>query len=506
MRRRRRESEEEEQQQEARQARGHEVAAPVDPVNEQVLLAAAAVDVGARNELARLPPDSFLVDEHRALAAGLRELVHRGLDYDPATLQRVVGDKVDVSYLQKLAEMRPQSPPNLGFHLKALLWDRQRVLAVTGPVAALLEAARDPTAAPERVKALARHVGEAFGQHGASFLATAADVIAASDAAIDRAERGGGVYPFGLAGLDNFDDGQPRMIPGAGPGKLTTISGISGGGKTTLAARLMLGIARQRRTVLYGAWEVKAHEMLDLMTEMSLAEEESHWPPAERQGWTRTAVITGRDAAGDRFFTPERRKRFAERREAICQWVKFMHNPFRRSGQGKITNERNLDVVRQHIQDSGAEVVVLDLWMRALRYLEDNDVREALVSQQAMAEEMGVHAVLVHQQRLKDIEARSDPRPTREGNMGTSAWIDVSDAVIAPHIPGLFKNIPNDRMEIYVLKQRHGPWPLAVEFDYDPATGVIRNGRDMEYQPAGEASGLDDFAPVKPKEKNRRRR
>ena len=500
MRRRRREEEQEQQR-----PAPTEASVPIDQVNEQVLLAAAVVDVADRKDLVdRLPEDAFLVDVHRAIWAGMRELVHRGLDYDAATLQRIVGREDVVSYLGKLVEVREGAPRgNLKFHVDAVLWDRQRALAITGPIAALVEAVRDPKAAPERVRALARHVSDSFASgHGHSWLVTPEQLGAASSAELDRVARGEGVFPYGIEALDHDEQGKPLMVPGAKPGKLTVISGMSGGGKTTIAAHLLLGLARGRRTPLYCAFEVTPKDMLHLMTAISLAESEADLPAEEQEGWSRAAVFSGIDAAGGSFFTPARRKAFDERRDAIAKRVRFMSNPFRRRAGAKVNNDSNLDLLQQHVQDSGADVFVVDLWLRTLRYKDDDAVEEALWRQQAMAEEMGAHAILLHQQRLKDIEQRPDKRPTREGIKGTSAWVDVADAILAPHIPSLFKRVPDDTFELLCLKQRDGRWPFALAFDYCPRRGMSWRGREVPYDPPGEAGGIDDFvAPARPRRK-----
>jgi len=43
-------------------------------------------------------------------------------------------------------------------------------------------------------------------------------------------------------------------------------------------------------------------------------------------------------------------------------------------------------------------------------------------------------------------------------------------------------------LEVDVLKQRRGPWPLAVEFDWDGERGLITGGRPIPYEQPGESS------------------
>jgi hypothetical protein len=170
-----------------------------------------------------------------------------------------------------------------------------------------------------------------------------------------------------------------------------------------------------------------------------------------------------------------------ERMHLIHPWVRFMKNPFRQRGT-KRSNERNLDIMQEQIADSGCEVFIADLWKRCLVQTDPDDEEEALIRQQAMCEEMGVHAILVQQQRLKDIEARPDKRPTREGIKGSGAWVEVADNIIGVHRPALWKPVTDNVLEIDVLKQRYGKWPLAIEFDWDPDRGMVSGGRSVEYE------------------------
>ena len=119
-----------------------------------------------------------------------------------------------------------------------------------------------------------------------------------------------------------------------------------------------------------------------------------------------------------------------------------------------------------------------------------------------MVDEAKVHAILLAQQRLKDVEQRTDKRPTREGIMGSSEWVQIADTILALHRPALFKAIADDKLELVVWKQRKGPWPLCVEFDWDPEFGSIEGGRSMPFQHIGEQSNdFDDAMMAKPKRK-----
>lgn len=458
-----------------------ELVVPHDVVGEQVLLAAAALDAKARETLlSKLTPDVFVDEQHRVLWSALGELHRQRLEYDPATLQRLVGDRARVGYLAELCELRPEVPKDLGWHVDQVLWDRQRINAAIGPIKSLLEALRNPSEAPERVRALARHVGDSFaGKSGSGrWLSDPSELVRSQTEEIKRRIAGHAAYPYGIRGLDfDLEKDELRMLPGAAPGQVTVLTGTSGGGKSTLAAHLTLGLARQKRRVLYGSWEMGGGMTLELLACISL-------------NMSRTNLIQGN-------ITPEEYGKLEDRMGVIAQYVRFMKNPFRRTRGDSIrkehANERNLDIVQEHIADSGCDVFIGDLWKRALKDASPEAEEEALYRQQAMAEEMHCHCILLQQQRLKDIEQRADKRPTREGIKGSSAWVDIADTIIATHRPAQWKTIADNKLEIFILKQRYGRWPLGVEFDWDGSLGSISGGRSILYEAVGtQQSGSDE--------------
>lgn len=470
--------------------KGGTLVIPHDVAGEQVLLAAAAVDwegSGARL-LDRLPPDALLDERHRAIWAGMREMRLRRLAFDPATLQRIVGDRASVQYLAGLAELRPDPPADLDYHLGCVEWDRQRVALATGPLPALLEALQNPAEAQDRVRSLARSVGEALlgGAGAGRWLHDQGEIVRAQMAEVRKRVAGHANWPYGLKGLDqDLEKGSRRMLPGAAPGQITVVTGTSGSGKTTLTAHLVLGLARQGRRVLYGAWEMTGGMTLELLACLSL-------------GWSRSVLMEGARDTGavdedgravfEPLLTPEDLAALEDRMAVIGERVRFMKNPFRRGrGQAKKSgkdwgaNERNLDTVHEHIADSGCEVFVGDLWKRCLVDVSPEAEEEALYRQQAMLEELQVHGILLQQQRLKDIEQRSDKRPTREGIKGSGAWTEVADTILAPHRPAQWKRMDDDHLELFVLKQRYGVYPLGVEFDWVADTGAVSGGRSIAY-------------------------
>lgn len=501
----------EKEHEERSKIREYTIDVPNDPINEQVVLAAMIVDEEVRARLVKqFPPDAFYADEHRAIAAGLAELERRKLAYDPATLARIAPE-VDIRRLEHLADARPDVPKNLDFHLDTLSWDWQRAQLTKGPLSALLEAVQNPKETPERVKALCRQIGTAIdGEHGrARYLRDPKEVVREAMQSIRKRMEGEAHFPYGIPSLDFFErgaqdakgrdiSGQRRIRPGAAPGTINMVTAVSGSGKSTFMGHLGLGLARQRRRVLYGAWEEEAPVTMEFIAVLSL-------------GWSRSRMLDGTsnrmriDGEGFEPLTHEELVTLEDRMDAIAKYVRFFDNPFqrnRRTTGRRSTNDDHLDIIQDHLEESGAEVFFADLWQRCLIDTSPDDERHALFRQLAIANEQRIHAVIAHQQRAKDIEARPDKRPTREGIIGSGAWLDICWTVMAPHLPAKWKRVPDNTLELYILKQRSGAWPLCVEFDWDPELGSIENGRSISVDSKGEDNN-EAFAP--PKGKGRRR-
>lgn len=486
------------------EAKGAKVVLPFDATNEAVLVAAAYLDPSVRSVLLmRLVPDHFQQKEHRDIWTAFLEVERRKLDLDIALIEQLAGASAS-RYLTELIEIRPDAPKNLAYHIANLLWDHARATAARGPIPSFIEALRDPKAEPERVRGLARAIGHCFdGYEDRKYLYDPSSLVRDQMKEVEARVAGRATWEYGIPGLDFYERFGPReewrrrMLPGAAPGQITVVTGISGGGKTTFTAHIVLGLAfpgwlngdfdSPGRKVLYGAWEMSGGMTLELLSCISL-------------GWSRSELVEGRGPVA----TPEGRAELQTRMALLATRIRIMGNPFRRRTGEKTSNERNLDIVQGYIADSGCEVFIGDLWKRCLRSTEPDDEEEALIRTQAMGEDLRIHQVLLQQQRLKDIESRPDKRPTREGIKGSGAWIEVADTIIAPHRPALFKRVADDKLEVFVLKQRYGRWPLGVEFDWDPDCGLVRGGRPIEYDRPGEQNEVDQAAGLAGKMRNKR--
>lgn len=282
------------------------------------------------------------------------------------------------------------------------------------------------------------------------------------------------------------------MVPGVAPGKTTIITGVPGSGKSLLAAIVALAQAEAGRRVIYGAWEMGSESTLDLLAIMRL-------------GWSRYALATGA-------VTDEQAVMLDEARAWVQQHVRFMDVPgaprvvSNVAARGeRATNDRALDQVHGVIVEAGADVFIADLWKRCLRRTEPDEEEHALVRQQAVFDATRCHGVILQQQRHKDVEQRPDKRPTREGIKGSGAYAEIADTILGVHRPALWKAVDDVTIEIDVLKQRWGQWPLAVEFDYDGDLARITGGKTIAYDVTGSSLPGDDFlAPAMPGRKRRR--
>lgn len=450
---------------------------PHDAINEMVVIAAVIVDESARKRyLASIPADSFYGAGHSAIWSGLQELQRRQLSYDPATLKGLVPD-VDTRYVENLVKSRPEAPPNLRHHVELIQWDRARIELVNGPLVDLIEAVQDQKCPPEHLRSLTSRLNSVLGNYGTQqYLRNSSELIREQSAKLTARREGIAVYPYGIPGIDNYESGhemagRPRLLPGTAPGMVTVVTGLSGSGKSTTTLNAISGMFDANRRVLVGAWEQGEGMTLEILA-------------AIRLGFNRRDLIEGA-------YTAEDQKRLEEEMERVCERVRFFRLPFGEARGKSGFNDRNMDLIQQVVADSGCDVFVADLFRRALKETSPDDEEQALYRMQAMAQELNAHFILVQQQKSKEVEARRDPRPTRDNIKGSSAWVDIADQILAWHRPAQWKDVPDNTIEGLVLKQRYGPWPIAVEIDYEPEYGFLGEGRSVSFTRS--ADGDEDY-------------
>lgn len=460
---------------------------PHDPANEAAVISAALRDPSLLKTLIRkVVPDHFLARQHRDVWSALAQMARVGLDTDPAAIRTSAGEDV-ANACEQLRSFSPAQ--SIQWHLANLFWDSARATAAKGPIPAFLDAFKDPKADRDRVASLARQIVNAFhGYEDRRFLHDPATLVRDQMKKVEERVSGRAVFTSGIKGLDLFENGRRRITVGMRPGNVTILTSLTGSGKSTTAANMTIGMAYPGgvdvgeavpgRRILYGAWEMNGGITLELLACMSL-------------GWSRTDLTEGVGAIA----AHEGRVLLEERMHLLGKRVRFLSVPFDRNvttDKKDRNNDRNLDVLQGYISDSGCDLFIGDLWKRCLRATDPDSEELALYRQQAMAEELGVHCLLLQQQRSKDIEQRPDKRPTREGIKGSGAWTEIADLVIGTHRPGLWKKITDDKIEMFILKQREGRWPLGVEFEWNPERGSIEGGRSIEYDQPGDGNEIDN--------------
>lgn len=477
---------------------GH-VEIPHDAVGEQIVLAAMMVDEDARKKcLEVLHVDYFFEPKHTAIFSAMQELARQRLEFDLPTVKQVGDKAVDLDYMQQLAKNRPTRPENLLYHIARVRWDHTRLNAATGPMDALARAIQDPTADPSVIRSLARTVGTAFDDYKhKEYMRDEGELVHEMMQELRKRSDGIVSYSYGIDHLDHYETPGKhgtairRMIPGSAPGCMTLITGISSVGKSTIMARMALGMARQKRRILYGVWEMKGNMTLELLAAMSLAYSRERFHMKQTEGG----------------LTDNELIQVEKRATSIAHYIRFLENPFarRRGETRKGGNERNLDLIQHYIAQSGCDVFVADLWARCLVELKPEDEVLALQRQQAMLDELKVHGILVHQQLTKGESVRSDKRPTKAGAKGSAIWTEAPDTIIGVHRPGAHKAVDDNVIELIVLKQRYGKCPQSIEFDWDGDTGLLVNGRTVAFDVGEGESGLDTFFKGKPDGGKKRR-
>ncbi len=178
----------------------------------------------------------------------------------------------------------------------------------------------------------------------------------------------------------------------------------------------------------------------------------------------------------------------------LTERITFMDNAFfgedvRGKGGSRKSNDRALDVLEGYIAESGCDVIVMDLWERALADLSYDGITTALYRQQEMHARYNVYGLIVHQLKLKEVETRADKRPTRESIKGTGAFVEVADQIFGIHRDAQFRQVPDDAIEWICLKQRKGRafWAVRVEWSGEMAL-LSGDGVSVPYDPGLESS------------------
>lgn len=414
-------------------------------------------------------PDEFLVAKNCALWRVFRKIADGGLTYSYELVRQLLsteGAEVSETYLDEIDSER-QIPPNLEWHIETLRWDATRARVFSGSLAELVADMNDPRVAVDRAVSTARAVVRALeGGAGRRFIRRPDEIRTVYTNELRRRRTEGNFYPSGFDAVDGL------MSEGFMPGNTAIVTGLSGCGKSTFAAKLAVNLARIGRKPLMCVWEMGSISTFDLMM-------------AILTGIRLDDVVKGR-------YTDEQLRRLDRATAWVAKHIRFMENAFfgaiASEGKQRRSNQRNLDILEGYIAESGCDEIIMDLWDRLLADQSPDAVTDALYRQQNMHREYNVHGTLLVQLRLKDVEKRADKRPTRESIKGVGTFVEVADLIFGVHRDAQFKDVPDNTLELICLKQRKGKPNWAVRFGWDGTNSQITGGEEVPYNPGLEAS------------------
>lgn len=445
-----------------------------DASNEALIIGAAIADSSARKKLVRkLAADEFLVPKHSVIWQAIRALSDKGLDYTPEAMERLLldagGDSAVREYLEAI-ESQAVVPANLDWHTETMAWDATRARTLKGPIPEMLQLMNDPKADRADVITTARATLKALDGGGRRYMRRPAELYRQYRAEIAARRSRRNIYPLGAEPFDR------NLSEGFMPGRTSVTAGLPGSGKSTLWVAFAILLAKAGRKVVYCAWEMEPDSLLDVGA-------------AHMTGIPLVKIIQG-----------TMNEEEAHRVDCSVKWIlkriTFMENPFIRGKANdgkKPSNDRNLDILEGYLAESGADVAVYDLWERMLPWRKPDDVAGALYRMQEIHKEYRIHGAILHQLTLKDVEKRTDKRPTRDAIKGTGGYVEVPDLIIGIHRDAQFKAVEDNRIETICLKQRKGRANWAVRWEWDGATCRIRDPEEVPYDPGLESVDAGDI-------------
>jgi len=466
----------------------------IDATNEAIVVQAAIADAQTRTALVhKLSPDEFLVSRHAPIWRALQRIAKERLDYAPEVADRFLKDEgadtSTVDYLRGL-EADAKRPDNLEWHVTTMQWDATRARVLKGPLPELLKSIRDPRASQSDVQASARAVARAFEAGGRRYMRRPEELHRSYRA--DVAARRATVDQVRGIGEPAFD---AKLSEGFTPGRTHLIVGLSGCGKSTLEMAFAVRLAKLKRRVMIGAWEMAPESLLDVGV-------------AHMTGIELSRIVQGRIDDEE-----------ADRVDKASRWltgrIRFMGNPFYDpAARGKKpSNERNLDILEGYLAESGCEIAFYDLWERMLPYRKPDDVSGALFRMQGIHEEYGITGVILHHLNGKDVEDRADRRPTRGSIRGVNTFVEVPDLILGVHRDAQFKAVEDKTIETICLKQRKGEPNWAVRWTWDGARCAVHSPEEVPFDPGleaaldgGDVGSVNDTSKIKSKPTGRKRR
>jgi replicative DNA helicase len=431
--------------------------------HEQVILGSMLSDRSCRSKLLKmLNTDTFISPRHRIIFAALNELEEKNLDYVPITLKALLpADEKwgGTEYLEKITKMG--SPDNLDYHIQRAQWDRTRSQLLKNKIPELEAALKDPRLEIEEGLSLVKNIEDRLKdlRSNDNYIQGAA-AVAQYMARLYARETGIHIRSSCYPTLDK------KLTNPFGAGLLSIMAAAPSIGKTTLSLNMAQRQSKQWN-IGYLAWESGHIAATDIICSRTLK------IPLSK-------IIRGKLTRKEKIDIEE----LLEVLHCSDNQLSFNKRPPKsvtKGGGPWEINDKVLDWVDSQIEGWKRDIIYWDLFEKELPDRRPQAISWALDRAQKIAQKHNIHLVLLHQIRLKDLEERKDKRPTRGSLKGSGAYIEVPDFVFALYRDGVYRSgIEDNELDLFCLKQRIGPWPFRIIFNWEGKYCRVTGGREAQ--------------------------
>lgn len=423
--------------------------AKYDLINEQVVLAAILQDEQSRKRaFAHIGKRDFFRPRHRTIFKAIVKCEADKVAPEEVAIATRVKGEFSLAYLKKLFVVPVTQ--EIDRCLDNLRKDAARA-RVKAQVEDLVDAAQDRAVQYDDV------VAEASGLLGGLTQAplTVRGEGMDADDWIENFEEGKVVFvSTGYKALDK------SLMEGYAPGSLTVVAGRPRMGKTMfMIDTLRQLIRRTDRRVLFVALEKDRNYIINLLS-ANLVNIDKKLILKERKSLVQKQVkkISG-----------------VVRRVFNTGRLIVIDNPIHKLlSDGKWTNLTAVDLMGQVMIQYDADIVIWDVWQRALADESPGAVSVALAAFYEYGKATNTHNIVVQQlhRRVEDRSKDKNRRPTLNDLKQSGAYEERADLVLFIHREKVFKKhvVRGDVMEIIVGKQKLGPDGMTMMAKFRPET------------------------------------
>lgn len=436
----------------------------ISPVHEQVILGTMLKDPKCRARLVKsMSAEDFYVQAHRSIFAAIQELHEEGLEYIPATLKSFLPPEDEyggITYLEKLLVLSANE--NIDFHVDKARWDTIRNTLLTDRIPALTALLQDPRTTPDVISHTLKTLEGYSHTDDDSILITGKSHIARYNAELYARGSGANIRSTGYMALDR------KLTSPCKPGWVTVVAAAPSIGKTTFCLN-MATRQSSRRKVGYLAWESGATPATDIICaselKIPLSTLLKHPEKLTRK------QTEAKDELLEKLFDNNNMFSFLKRPPKRI---------FKKKSPWEI-NDAVLDWLDGVLETWGVDQLYWDLFEKLLADRRPQAISWALDRVQEIAQEHHVHITLLHQILLKEAEKQNDKRPTRYNLKGSGGYVETPDFVFGLYRRAIYeRGVNDDELELHCLKQRMGPFPFRIVFDWEGRYGRVSGGREEQ--------------------------